>query len=76
MSGRPKEDKLYEVASAPLPRQLGRGCRKHSLLRENRLENLERLDYEKPEIMETFEASEVLGTAAGYDPGMGSHCDR
>jgi len=39
------------------------------------MEQPERLDYEKPEIIETFEVAEVLGTAAGLEAvGMGSHC--
>jgi hypothetical protein len=44
---------------------------KHVLFqRRLALEQPDRTEYEKPEIMETFEASEVLGTAAG----LGSTC--
>ena len=36
------------------------------------MEKNERLPYEKPEIVDTFEALEVLGAAEGFTCGNGS----
>jgi hypothetical protein len=43
----------------------------HLLHEETDLEQVDRLAYEKPEIIETFEAAEVLGAAEG-SVGTGS----